>query len=363
MAQSSTIASYLRVASVSIAGYDFLNTLPIAYTIYRTRNRTVSCLLFALLQVVSITVLTVSSVGYFHYSFTEVQCRRFFMLAPIFKVLQQMVSHAILGLRTFNLSRRSRPVGLALAILFAACVILEAITSLHKRSPRFDDPTIFPSNCIPNTGHGTTNFTNSAWANYVVAIIFDVIVTLVSMFYLLKYKRTTTTSMMSSLTKMMLFDGVGYFVALTAANMANLLFYKLNSNAALQTAAASSGYAITFIMSQKLLIHLHEASVEHNSANGLVTLTQNLHSHQHISHAVRSQFESKSAGPRFDLTAPDFEIETEHIEAAYHPSRHHEHSQRSVHVRIERTVKLEHPTYSAGRYRLENYSRTSKGEV
>ncbi|KAJ7212039.1 hypothetical protein GGX14DRAFT_314956, partial [Mycena pura] len=74
---------------------------------------------------------------------------------------------------------------------------------------------------------------------------------------------------------------------------------------------ASLGYCVTWIMSQnlnlKLLIHLHDASVErrNESINAAVTITQKLLSAREVSRAIRSQFESKN-GMGLDLTVPYF---------------------------------------------------------
>jgi hypothetical protein len=140
------VASYLRVASVAIAAYEYvhlsayglslgqtpfysyLNTLPVSFEMYFSRRKTLGshsiiiqrathhqlthhstlacplcymlycgecakvsdCLLEVLStiaepRVISICVLTFSSVGYFHYSFTAQICRHFYALAPTFK--------------------------------------------------------------------------------------------------------------------------------------------------------------------------------------------------------------------------------------------------------------------------------------
>ncbi|KAF8995471.1 hypothetical protein BDQ17DRAFT_1365656 [Cyathus striatus] len=73
----------------------------------------------------------------------------------------------------------------------------------------------------------------------------------------------------------MLYDGLGYLVMLTAVNILNLVLYRTSRdvqnaglvnvvfttvtdiNHAITTLRASLGYCVSWIMSQRLLIHLH----------------------------------------------------------------------------------------------------------
>jgi len=58
-----------------------------------------------------------------------------------------------------------------------------------------------------------------------------------------------------------MYDGLGYFVALTAVNMMNVFLYR-GAPHSIQSSGASLGYAVIWIMSQRILIHLREASVQ-----------------------------------------------------------------------------------------------------
>ncbi|KAG6866666.1 hypothetical protein C0991_000776 [Blastosporella zonata] len=148
---------------------------------------------------------------------------------------------------------------------------------------------------------------------------------------------------MSKVTRMMLYDGIGYFVALAAVNILNLMLYKKAQD--VQTAASASlGYAVSWIMSQRLLLHLHDVSRKrrNESIEEAITVMQHLDSAHQISHALRSQFERKS-GPTFDLTIPDFELDHDHGDDI------------EVQVRVEHTVELDRRLRT---YELENYSRS-----
>ncbi|KAL0956219.1 hypothetical protein HGRIS_002375 [Hohenbuehelia grisea] len=340
-----TAASYLRVASLAIAFYDYVQTYPAAWRFYKqqleSRRVALSAVLFFLIRSVSICCLIVSSVGFFYSKFTDATCTTFFLIPPSFKVLQAMVSQAILGIRAYNLSRRSRIIGWGLGCFYIVCCTLQWLSTILDRQPYRD---INYRNC--RGYNATPDVDLAAWVYYVIAIVYDLSTTFLSIMYLLRYKFSTRSSLMPKLLKMMIYDGLGYFILLTAVNVINLILYRsLN----LQTAACALGYTITWIMSQRLLIHLHDASIErrNESINAAVTITQNLESAYSVSHAVRTQFEQKSAG--FQLTVPDFESSEGSTELPEHMD---------VQVRIERTIKLEDQRPRT--YELEDYSRSGR---
>jgi len=347
------ISAYLRVASLAIASYDYLQTLPFELRMWRRawkgRQFPLSSTLFLLIRYTSILVLTLSNFSFFYSGFDREGCRRFYLIPALFKVVQSMVSQAILGLRAYNLSRKSGSIGYALLLFYFVASSLEWLSSVQNRTMVFTDP-------IGNCGSHSSTSAWGAWVSYVVAIIYNFVTTVVCIFFLLRLK-TSTGSMMSRVTRMMLVDGIGYFVALTGINFVNLLFNRLPSLTleVQQTAAASLGYCVTWIMSQRLLIHLYEVSVErrNESIGAAFTITQHIAAARDVSHAIRSQFESKT-GRGFDLTVPDFDLES-----AYYAAPETE-KDAEVHVRIERTVRTERMPRV---YNLEDYSRNPKSTV
>jgi len=303
----------------------------------------ISSVLFFLIQFFSILVLVVSNVGFFYSHFTATSCQRFYYWPSVFKVIQAMVSQAILGVRAFNLSRRSTRIGLLLAGLFISACALEWVTNFYGRIPFYD---LNWGNCrnIPQVG------LLGSWIYYAIAIIYDLATSAISITYLLKHHLSSSSSgLMSRLTKMMLYDGLGYFFALTVINAVNLIVY--HSNESIRTAACSLGYCLTWIMSQRLLMHLHNASRErrNESINQAVTITQSIESARQISKAMRAQFEPKT-GLAIQLTVPDFDLDTMDSDGELPDDV-------GVEVRIERTFELHH---RSGRYELEDYSRSAR---
>ncbi|KAG1815252.1 uncharacterized protein BJ212DRAFT_267346 [Suillus subaureus] len=236
---SETSDKYLRIASISIALYDYVITLPAEWRFYRSQSSifhlSTACVLFILIRYVSIVVMLVSNYGDFATNFTQETCQHYYMIAPIFKVLQTMVSQVILGVRTWNISRRNRRVGITLALLFFTSITLEWFTNMFDRIP-----VVVDGNCTP----GNSGKTLSAWLYYVIAMMYDLMILAISTTHLLQYD--ILSSRLERVVRVLIFDGIGYMVVLTGSNILNI------------SAGASVGYAVTWIMSQRILIHLRE---------------------------------------------------------------------------------------------------------
>ncbi|KAJ6602197.1 hypothetical protein B0H10DRAFT_2081250 [Mycena sp. CBHHK59/15] len=343
---SHEISAYMRVASLAIALYDYLQTVPFELRIYReqwrARHLTLSFILFCLIRYISIIVLIVSNFGFFYPRFTPESCIQYYLLPSSFKVLQAMVSQAILGVRAYNLSRKSGVVGCFLGLLYVMSCACEWVSTEYGRRGVFDS--VYRNCRSTSSQHGF-----GGWIHYAVAVCYDFIVSVVCIVFLLKL-RTTATSLMARVTKMLLADGIWYFMALAMVNLLNLAFNRFSQEDEL-TAAASLGYSVTWIMSQKLIIHLHEASLErrNESLGAAVTITQEIASARDVSRALRSQYQSKS-GFRGELTLPDFDS----IESQSNPALGED---VEVQVRIERTVRKERVSRMC---ELEDYSRAAR---
>jgi len=190
-------------------------------------------------------------------------------------------------------------VGWPLSIKFVICTTLEGITNLDKRTPVVD----------PEYGNCRGVFQISqqpvgAYVYYVVAIIYDLVITAICMMYLLRYKAFSNSTLFSKFIRMMFYDGLNYFVALTAVNILNLILYRQSE--AIQTAAASLGYCVTWIMSKRLIIHLHAVSMERNeNLDAPLPFSQSLSSPH-----IQTQFERKPTSvASLDLTIPEFDID------------------------------------------------------
>ncbi|KAI6030317.1 hypothetical protein EDC04DRAFT_89588 [Pisolithus marmoratus] len=234
-----------------------------------------ACILFILIRYTSILVMVTSNYGFFATSFTEESCRRYYLVAPVFKDLQTTVSQAILGVRTFNIAGRNRHLGVFLLIYFCITVTLEWFFDLYRRTSQVVD-----GNCVS----GMSDTHPTTWVFYLIAMTYDLVALVVSTVHLIRYK--TYSGKFSFLIRVMIYDGLIFFVVLTAVNILNLILYQQPVLVA-QSTGASLGYAVVWIMSQRILIHLRELAGDRSTSG--VSPISNIVVHPGRSFGVGSQ--------------------------------------------------------------------------
>ncbi|KAG2151248.1 uncharacterized protein EDB93DRAFT_1336732 [Suillus bovinus] len=279
---------YLRIASISVALYDYIITIPAEWRFYRSQSSfsrlRLACILFVLIRYGSIMVMIISNYGVFSTSFTQETCKHYFMVSPIFKVIQTMISQVILGVRTFNIARRDRRIGIALVVLYFVSVLLEWFTNMFDRIP-----VVVNGNCTP----GNSGKILSAWFYYTIAMSYDLMVLTISTVYLLRYN--PLNSRLERLVRVLIYDGIGHFVVLTGSNVFNIVLYH-TSDIQTQAAGASIGFVVTWIMCQRILIHLRELSeAETRRLDNAAAARSPQHARDVVS-AIRSPLTAKSHG-------------------------------------------------------------------
>jgi len=246
-----TFANNFRIAAIGIAAYDYLITLPAEFRLYKSSSRrSLGFILFVLIRYLSVGIFIVSGVGFFYHHFPPTVCARYGYLSPVLKVLQVMVSHAILGVRTYNIAQRTPLVGRVILTAYFVVVVMEWVSELYRRFPVQTN-----GNCVIGTPHPDSVI--SAWTFYFFAMLFDLLTLSISTYHLLK-AQANSISPASKLMRMLLYDGLIYFVALTAVNMVNIFLFRQLDHA-IQASGVNLAYATTWIMSQRILIHVREA--------------------------------------------------------------------------------------------------------
>nr|GAT47254.1 predicted protein [Mycena chlorophos] len=340
------IAAYIRVAALSVATFEYLRVLPFVVRLFRepwTTGRISSTfLLLFLLQATSIAVLTITNVAFFATNFSYAECNRFYLLPGIFKLFQAGVVQIVLGLRAWTLSRKSRGVALFIVAIYVICSTVRTplpvlvlriqadatlhaqfawLTTLYNRRISWN-PDL--RNCTSIGPRGVFG----GWDYYIVAFSYDLAATCISGWYLIRMSPSPRSALaargLSHLQRMILIDGFWYFVVLSAANLASVAFYRIIdirfSNHSpdvagdLQTAAATLGYAVRWIMTQKMMMHLHEVAMARREDSIAEVLsigaakgnTQTRPSSSMNGSAFHGHF-NKATTPHLSLTAPDFD--------------------------------------------------------
>ncbi|KAL5498685.1 hypothetical protein ACEPAH_2040 [Sanghuangporus vaninii] len=292
--------AYLRIASLAIGLYELICTLPAEYRFYRQqimrRSFSQQCLLFILIRYVSVVVVVVSNVGFFGRFSSIESCRRFMLVSPIFKALQTFVSQLILASRTYSISRKSRWVFWTMMVTLGLTIPMEFYSNIHGRTP-VHDPVLHKYVCHCTSGN--SNSLRIAWVHYLDAMVFDLVAICISTGYLWLYSSTVTR--ISHFVHRLLYEGLGYFVVLTAVNVFNLVLY-LRENENNQSSGASLGYVLIFIMSQTILIRQRDYADKYNAASSSpstshhqVSVSRRLDTTREINEALRSQFDHDSS--------------------------------------------------------------------
>ncbi|KAG2062697.1 hypothetical protein BDR04DRAFT_1039930, partial [Suillus decipiens] len=120
----------------------------------------------------SIMTIVVSDYGYFSTTHTLQTCQHYYLVAPAFKVIQAMISQAILGVRTFNIARRGRRTGAVLLLLYLFLISVAWAVQ------------IFMSHSCTSANTGKIL---SAWFYYPVMIVYDIVMVTISTMHLLRY--------------------------------------------------------------------------------------------------------------------------------------------------------------------------------
>lgn len=249
---TSTLEGFLRVAALSVGLYDYLLTLPAEWRLYRAQRTllrpSIVCILFVLLRYTSILVLVLSNYGFFYHNFSHDSCVQYFLIAPAFKVVQAMISQVILGIRTYNISRRTRWVKFFLISFGIVVATMEWLVTFFSRTIAQDH-----GNCTT----GDIDPHRTAWTFYVIAMVYDFIVLSIATWQLIRVN--TTDRRLAKLLRLMIMDGLGYFAVLTGANLCNVLLYQ-TPNKELQSTGSPLGFTMVWIMSQRILIRIQQVA-------------------------------------------------------------------------------------------------------
>ncbi|KAJ7097368.1 hypothetical protein C8R44DRAFT_889286 [Mycena epipterygia] len=248
MATTLQIAAYFRVAAYAVAFFDYLQSLPAEYRLYAKQKGpfklSVACILFILVRYLGLISIILGNMGFFYHGFSKEACSRFFWLTPIFKLFLYLTSQAILAIRTYAVSRKSISVLRILVTLFILSAVPELISTFWKR--------VHQRACTSGNLPGV----KVASLYYVGGLVFDVVTMAITSIYLWKFSNTSRTSL-SQLARMMLQDGIMYFIALSGMNIVNLIFFQSN-DPVLQPSASTLGFAATMIFSSRFILNLSE---------------------------------------------------------------------------------------------------------
>ncbi|KAH9964951.1 hypothetical protein BC827DRAFT_1153876 [Russula dissimulans] len=234
-----TVANNLRIASITIAAYDYLITIPAEIRLYKSKRRRYSSF---------ICIITANFGFFYHHFSSNVRCQCVVVYMPDSKamdpVIQVMASQAILGARAYFLSKRNSSIGITLLLVYIAVTGVQWFTNLYDRIP-----VMINGDCSSALAHPHSGF--STWTFYLSAMLFDFLALFISTFYLLRMKPSETRE--STATKLWKMQSYHW----------NLWVISTESN---WVYSASLGVSVTWIMSQRIILHPLEARTQKLSA-------------------------------------------------------------------------------------------------
>ncbi|KAI0250589.1 hypothetical protein BJV78DRAFT_556160 [Lactifluus subvellereus] len=183
---SLAVAANLRVASMSIAAYDYLLTLPLEVRLYKSSDRIgLGLILFILIRYSSIVVIVVSNVGFFYPRFSTTSCGHYYYVTPVFKVIQLMVSQTILGVRTYSIALSNVWVGRTISLAYFIVVTIQWFGALAYRIPMMTGAS-GQGDCI--VADSRPKMPISTWSVYLAAMLYDCLVLSIAAYYLLRMR-------------------------------------------------------------------------------------------------------------------------------------------------------------------------------
>ncbi|CAE6388871.1 unnamed protein product [Rhizoctonia solani] len=239
------LTSNLRVATFSIALFDVLQTIPAEIQLYRKQIKngrmSLVCFLFIVVRYVSIVALVLNGVGFYGSHFTLDECIKFRLAPPVTKMVAGIACQCIIFLRTWAISRKSRPVLIILGVLFVLCLPFLILGNVYARAPYVQN-----GSCIAKQAKGTLN---TAPMYYGAMSAFDVVACAIATYYLMDL---STKSSMSGFTRKVLKHGLIYAFGTTLSNIVVLM--AVCHVKYIEKLGAFLSVAITMIMAQHLVL-------------------------------------------------------------------------------------------------------------
>jgi len=258
-----TLLKELIVASFSLLIYDFLMTFPAEVDFIWTSSWNVAKLLFFATRYLAIVDTSVGVLYILHPSFSPSICDKLYLTISIMYTIGLLVAEAILSLRTFAIWKGTRPIGVLLIIMNIALLISAVcLLSPTLRKNTFAQPVPPLSDIIPcddtSPRHGTVVL-------LVLLTVQEFIIAVLTLWKALSHWRG---GMGNPIRRVVLHDGILFFIVLLVMSTINMAFYSAPSLGNIYELLLTLQRVLHSIVTGRVILHLHVAAKEHR---GLVT--------------------------------------------------------------------------------------------
>lgn len=272
--------AYYVVAVGAVVAYDFLNTLHLEYRLYSRKGFKVPVTwMLVLIRYLTIAaVVTVMALSL--QTYTQDQCKPHELAIPYLSALCACTASFILAYRTWCIispTVQSKKVGGVILFFWIVELVLACVFIYFNVAPALPPGAKAP--CVPVP----TSPLNSGY--FILVTVFDGLMTIATTLKLWQSAKLSG----ASISRLLLRDGLLYFIITFAINLLNAIFFYLPSSTGLNSINATLQIGITGIMMQKIIFNLQ--------AHGDRGPGQSSNSYSNPQRANPSQFNRNRSNP------------------------------------------------------------------
>ncbi|EIN05351.1 hypothetical protein PUNSTDRAFT_127828 [Punctularia strigosozonata HHB-11173 SS5] len=247
------------LGTTSILVWDWLACLPQEYQYIWKSRWTPIKFLYMMVRYYTFVVLIVTDIWFFG-NWSEADCARDLPILPGMAVLSDFCVELVLALRVFALYDHDLRVAAILGVLLAGflgtMIAVPVLAFDYVRLPSWPGP------CLV-TGKASIAGPKFIIAFYAAPMAFDFIVTALTLYRAFFYINIKQTR--SSLITTFIRDGVFYYVAISALNLINVIFF-VQANKLIESINAPMSIQISMVLSCRLILSLRATRDRHPSA-------------------------------------------------------------------------------------------------
>ncbi|EJD52379.1 hypothetical protein AURDEDRAFT_158104 [Auricularia subglabra TFB-10046 SS5] len=263
MSMKLTPQAGMRLMSVCIFAYDWIITLPSEYRLYRRQKWpriSVACALFIAARYCGAAYMVSTTVLFFGKNFTPSSCKSIVPLGGFFRATVASASALTFLWRTWAIWHKNRTILIIMSVALIPHII-------------FSYPSAFMQIPVSNNGgctgaSGNDNVFALKWPFALVNMLYDVLACVLGTYKLI----LNIKSGVSSISFILLSDGLGFFFLMVVIHVLNLVFL-LIPDPSRQTIMVVFYGATASILAQRIITSLSERievvnSSDHGSSHG-----------------------------------------------------------------------------------------------
>lgn len=206
----------IRIISLTLAGADFLQTIPQTYKLYKKNWRhggfSPICAFYAGARYFSIVSLITNVGAAFATTFTQELCNKVYMFPNVTALLAAICVQCLLFIRTCSISQRSKPVFWLLGGLLVLLIPVETFGIVYHRRPVVKKGSCKGVVTVPGDPDWNIVF-------YIACLCYDIITCVTATGFLISASNVGGKFRASKFVRQILRNGIVYTVIVSIANL------------------------------------------------------------------------------------------------------------------------------------------------